>query len=134
MNAVGAFLPAASESTLEIPLQITRIANQNNATISAQNAEIKFHKFFLIFPSTSMPPIFFGSLQESPLFSRSASLERVQIDPTRFSYNIPHVSTFTTVCQGKSAAPGCMGFGCHLWCICVQRDVRSARLRRCSFG
>ena len=97
MKAVGAFLPAASESTLEIPLQITRIANQNNATISAQNAEIIFHRFFLIFSSTSMPPIFFGSIGDSLLFSRFGSLERAHIDPIRSIYNIPYLSIFTTL-------------------------------------
>ena len=37
MNAEGSFTPTPSASTLEIPLQMTRMANQNNATISAQN-------------------------------------------------------------------------------------------------
>ena len=58
MNAEGSFAPTASARTLEIPLQMTRIANQNKATAIAQNTQIMFHKsffklFFISFPLSS---------------------------------------------------------------------------------
>ena len=57
INAEGSFAPMASASTLEIPLQIARIANQNNATANDQNAQIVFHRFFLTIPNIYLPPV-----------------------------------------------------------------------------
>jgi hypothetical protein len=48
IKAEGSFSPTASDTTFEIPLQITLIANQNSAIMSAQSAQRPLHRYFLM--------------------------------------------------------------------------------------